>query len=61
MADPIQVVVEVKKTETGAEAIVPAGTKIYKKQSAVDTSDMRRSDEMDAEGNLHITYTKEQK
>lgn len=60
MSDPKKVVVVVTETETGAKAVVPAGTEIYQKQSDVDTSDMRRSDEMDAEGNLHITYTKEQ-
>lgn len=59
MADPKQVVVKVNKTKTGAEAVVPAGTKIYQKESTVDTSNMRRSDKMDNEGNLHITYTKE--
>jgi hypothetical protein len=55
-----QVVVEVYVTDTGAVAVVPAGTVVYvKDKGAVDISDMRRSDKMDAEGNLHITYTKE--
>ncbi len=55
-----QAVVKVHETKTGAEAIVPAGTVAYvKDKGAVDISDMRRNDEMDAEGNLHITYTKE--
>ncbi len=57
-----QVVVEINETDTGAVAVVPAGTVVYVKDTGkVDITDMRRSDEMDKEGNLHITYTKEQK